>query len=345
VLLTGGKDSRAITVAAKKNGFPFVTKTSGPSDSEDVILAAQVAKLLNLEHRYSGDYAPIDSLIGSVDRLKLWVRISEGIIPLNYVLPFKDFLLSNLPFPVARNPVFHGLHHGLGQGYGYYTYRNKIDKLKAMTLEDAHCLRSPKSSLLKLNAQANDLLQRAFVRLDNIIHQTNGTVDQWLDLFYWRERCLIWGMDVQSVYSPVRWAWMPLYDREMIQLCWSFTPEQKLARDFIIKIIKVIEPVLAQLECTAYKQSTLINRIKAKIERELNFYLNKIGISTSQKKSLNTIDNDYRKFWEAILLTNKESIWKEFIDEKHLYKVLRLSPQSNLLWRLATVDFLAQVYF
>jgi asparagine synthase (glutamine-hydrolysing) len=50
--LTGGYDSRAVVAAFSAAGVPFATTVSGPPDSPDVIIAAQLAKAAGLPHQH-----------------------------------------------------------------------------------------------------------------------------------------------------------------------------------------------------------------------------------------------------------------------------------------------------
>ncbi|MBN6058413.1 hypothetical protein JYK22_41215, partial [Nonomuraea sp. RK-328] len=51
--LTGGRDSRLLAALLYRADIPFVTATSGPDDSPDVVLAGRVAEALGVRHRVS----------------------------------------------------------------------------------------------------------------------------------------------------------------------------------------------------------------------------------------------------------------------------------------------------
>jgi len=46
-----------------------------------------------------------------------------------------------------------------------------------------------------------------------------------------------------------------------------------------------------------------------------------------------------------VFMGKTRHIWGEFIDEADLRKLISISPQNALLWRLITIDLLAQIYF
>ncbi len=152
IILTGGHDSRSIAAAAIKSGHPFITATSGSPDSEDVIIAAKVAEVLNVGHRFEGEGMDPVLLAASVERLKAWAQISEGLFPLNFCLHLKDFLTSDLISIFAR-AVRHRLEPGIGRGTYYPDV--EVAKLKAMSLEEATGYWPINNSFLNSNTHAD----------------------------------------------------------------------------------------------------------------------------------------------------------------------------------------------
>lgn len=337
VLLTGGRDSRSIAAAAKKTGRHFITTTSGKPDSYDVTIAAEVSKVLGAEHRFNYDTVVPGLLCDSRERLKLWAQLSEGLIPFNFCLHMRDFFAGNLPFPVVRAPVFHG--HEPNIGRCVYFSKFELDKLMSMSLQDAHASMTQKNHFLKKDMSANNLLQEIFSNVDKLLLETGGKVYEWLELFFWRERMLWWGFDLQSVYGPIRWAWTPLFDRELMILCRNLTLEQKKSANFLIDVATSLEPALAEVKCTpAYPVYTgvrrLVNRIGQRIIAEMR-----------NCNRVDKADEALTNFWEMVYMSRTTHIWREFIDEADLRKIIRISPQNALLWRLITIDLLAQIYF
>lgn len=350
VLLTGGRDSRSIATAAKKSGHDFVTATGGPADSEDAVIAGRVAGILNVKHRLTGNGAPWNALPGCMQQIKTWVRMTEGMLPLNYSLHMEDFFESRLPFPYERVQYFHGLEPGIGRGSFYPNYPDvDVDKIRAMTLNDVHefFTGTNKNPYLKLKTSTDELLQDICLRLDNDIRETGGGINHWFELLLWRERGLMWGMDLQSVNTPVRWAWAPLFDRELMALSWNLTISQKIEARLLLDASAAMQAALADVPCSQYRggrRSGLPGRIKNRVMSLMRHYLEQAGIARPVDIR-NGTDGALSVFWEAVLLKSGMNAWKEFIDEKDLLKIIRISPQNALLWRLATVNLLAGTFF
>ncbi len=336
VLLTGGRESRSIVAAAGKTGLPFATTTGGPENSEDVKLASQVAKTLKIGHGLSGGSAEMDLICRTTERLKLWARVSEGVLPLNYCLHLTDYLASRLPYPGRRRPVLHGSQPGIGRGLMYRDIEGR--KLQSMTLREARNVLVQKNPYLKPEPEADNQLQAVFAQVDSACEGMDVTADQWLDLFYIMKKSQIWGLDVQSMYAPVRWAWMPLYDKQVMRLGWKFTTEQKKSDRFFLEIAEHIQPSLKGIMCTGRDpvRVKLADRIKGRVTNM---------ISGAHKKEINRTDGGIRNLWNNALLGRNENMWQEFIDRKDILKLINISPQNALLWRLVTVDFLAESFF
>lgn len=342
VLLTGGHDSRALAAAASKAGLDFITATSGPTDSEDVLVASKVAGVLNVEHRLDGESAGAGLLKNSLERLKLWVRMTEGIIPLNFCLHLKGFLSSEFPFPAKREQFVHGLEPGIGRG-SYYPDVDAV-RLKTMTLGEAHGFMTQKNPLLELNPRADSMLHETFARLDSALEELRGDVYHWFELFLWRERGLMWGMDLQSAYGLVRWAWTPLFDRELMRLSWELSVEQKKSGHFLEDVYAYLVPALEHIYCIKYtgmKRKSLAGRIRRRLLFELGRYLNKCGV-TLKPADGNKRDAGLSGFWEDTLLNVATRSRPDFIEEKNLRRIIQRSPGSDVLWRLLTINFLAE---
>lgn len=334
VLLTAGRDSRSIAAAAKRTGYHFFTQTSGPVDSEDVVIAARASRAMGIEHRHAGDYLSADGLYDCMEQVKLWLQMSEGIVPINYCLHLKDFFSGNFTFPAVKSQYFHGVETGIARGAAYSDAGT--GNIQSMGLKDVHRFFTYKNHYLKSNPRADELLEDAFSDLDNILSETGGRIDHWFGLYSWRQRGLVLGADVQSVYSPLRWAWLPLFDREITKLAWNFTFEEKISNlYFFLDVLKRLEPALADVPFSLHGsvKTTFAGRAKRRIAAGLGYYLNKGGASRGQR------------FWERVFFGKREHLWTEFIEKKDLLKIIRFAPGDNLLWNLATADFLAELFF
>nr|MDA8388487.1 asparagine synthase-related protein [Nitrospiraceae bacterium] len=349
VPLTGGCDSRSIVAAAKKTGHDFTAFTGGPPDSEDAVVAARVAKALNVKHNLLPEVASPALLLGSISRMRTWIRMTEGIMPINYSLHLKDFFESKLPFPAGRFQYFHGVEPGIGRGL-YYPPGVDAGRFAAMTIKDAHAFVAAtyKNRYLKLSKASGDMFEGICLRLDEDLRETGGKINHWFELLMWRERGLNWGMDLQSVNTPVRWAWAPLYDRELMALSWNLSADQMIEGQLLFDVPAALQGALAGFPRTSHAcggRPTLAARIRHRVLTGARRYSERVGIKKSRPEHQNGDEWDVTALWKGCLLNGKTHVWNEFIDRKDLLKVIAISPRNALLWRLLTIDFLAEAFF
>jgi hypothetical protein len=77
--LTGGKDSRLIAAALVKAGVPVVARTHGFGDHPDVVVAAEIARLLGLEHIVRTPAAP-GQRVDVLGRIRATVLVADGML-------------------------------------------------------------------------------------------------------------------------------------------------------------------------------------------------------------------------------------------------------------------------
>ncbi len=77
--LTGGKDSRLIAAALVKAGVPVVTKTHGFDDHPDVVVAAEIARRLGIEHAVRTPAAP-GQRVDVLGRIRATVLVADGML-------------------------------------------------------------------------------------------------------------------------------------------------------------------------------------------------------------------------------------------------------------------------
>jgi Asparagine synthase len=77
--LTGGKDSRLIAAALVKAGVPVVAKTHGFDDHPDVVVAAEIARLLGIEHVVRTPAAP-GQRVDVLGRIRATVLVADGML-------------------------------------------------------------------------------------------------------------------------------------------------------------------------------------------------------------------------------------------------------------------------
>jgi hypothetical protein len=77
--LTGGKDSRLVAAALVKAGVPVVARTHGFGDHPDVVVAAEIARRLGIEHVVRTPAAP-GQRVDVLGRIRATVLVADGML-------------------------------------------------------------------------------------------------------------------------------------------------------------------------------------------------------------------------------------------------------------------------
>jgi hypothetical protein len=77
--LTGGKDSRLVAAALVKAGVPVVARTHGFDDHPDVVVAAEIARRLGIEHVVRTPAAP-GQRVDVIARIRATVLVADGML-------------------------------------------------------------------------------------------------------------------------------------------------------------------------------------------------------------------------------------------------------------------------
>jgi hypothetical protein len=101
--LTGGKDSRLIAAALVAAGVPVVARTHGFADHPDVVVAAEIARRLGIEHIVRTPAAP-GQRIDVAGRIRATVLVADGML--------SAFENVGRPDPAASLVVTAGGHGG-----------------------------------------------------------------------------------------------------------------------------------------------------------------------------------------------------------------------------------------
>ena len=101
--LTGGKDSRLIAAALVAAGVPVVARTHGFADHPDVVVAAEIARRLGIEHLVRIPAAP-GQQVDVLGRIRATVLVADGML--------SAFENVGRPDPAASSVVTAGGHGG-----------------------------------------------------------------------------------------------------------------------------------------------------------------------------------------------------------------------------------------
>jgi hypothetical protein len=150
--LTGGKDSRLVAAALAAAGVPFRARTHGFPDHPDVVIAAEVARCLGIEHTIATPVAP-GQQADPLARIRASVLVAEGML--------SAFENAGRPDPsVPGNTITAGGHGGelLRGGYaevvGGYRGRARATRQAAASAELLRRLTARRLRLLRPVAAA-----------------------------------------------------------------------------------------------------------------------------------------------------------------------------------------------
>jgi len=101
--LTGGKDSRLVAAALVAAGVPVVARTHGFADHPDVVVAAEIARRLGIEHTVRTPAAP-GQQVDVLGRIRATVLVADGML--------SAFENVGRPDPAASTVVTAGGHGG-----------------------------------------------------------------------------------------------------------------------------------------------------------------------------------------------------------------------------------------
>jgi hypothetical protein len=125
--LTGGKDSRLVAAALVKAGVPVRGRTHGFADHPDVVIAAEVARALGIEHDVRVPAAP-GQQVDVLGRIRATVLVADGML--------SAFENVGRPDPAFSKTVTAGGHGGelLRGGYAETAAGRRAAGLRAAEL-------------------------------------------------------------------------------------------------------------------------------------------------------------------------------------------------------------------
>jgi hypothetical protein len=111
--LTGGKDSRLVAAALVKAGVPVTAVTHGFADHPDVVVAAEIARGLGIEHAVRTPTAPSQK-VDVLGRIRATVLVADGMLSAfeNVGRPISASAVSASTDPAAAPALTAGGHGG-----------------------------------------------------------------------------------------------------------------------------------------------------------------------------------------------------------------------------------------
>ena len=214
--LTGGKDSRLVAAALVAAGVPVVGRTHGFADHPDVVVAAEIARRLGIEHLVRTPAAP-GQQVDVLGRIRATVLVADGML--------SAFENVGRPDPAASPVITAGGHGGelLRGGYAETAGRSGAADAAGVRAALAPARRAARSAemLRRLTAKHLGLLRRgpAAGYVASVapwsVALARGPL-QALDDFYLVNRAGRWSAAARQAYLLRERLVQPLFDDQVV---------------------------------------------------------------------------------------------------------------------------------
>lgn len=212
--LTGGKDSRLIAAALVKAGVPVAAKTHGFDDHPDVVVAAEIARRLGIEHVVRTPAAP-GQRVDVLGRIRATVLVADGML--------SAFENVGRPDPAASPALTAGGHGGelLRGGYAETAGRPGAPGGLRAVLSPARRAARSAELLRRLTTKHLDLVRRgpAAVYVASLAPWTAPLARRplrALDDFYLVNRAGRWSAAARQAYMLRERLVQPLFDDRVV---------------------------------------------------------------------------------------------------------------------------------
>jgi hypothetical protein len=214
--LTGGKDSRLVAAALVAAGVPVVARTHGFADHPDVVVAAEIARRLGIEHIVRTPAAP-GQQVDVLGRIRATVLVADGML--------SAFENVGRPDPAASPVITAGGHGGelLRGGYAETAGRSAAAGAGGVRAALAPARRAARSAemLRRLTSKHLGLLRRAPAAgyVTSLapwsVALARGPL-QALDDFYLVNRAGRWSAAARQAYLLRERLVQPLFDDQVV---------------------------------------------------------------------------------------------------------------------------------
>jgi hypothetical protein len=249
--LTGGKDSRLIAAALVRAGVPVVARTHGFADHPDVVVAAEIARRLGIEHLVRTPAAPGHE-VDVLGRIRATVLVADGML--------SAFENVGRPDPaVARGAdrvVTAGGHGGELLRGGYAETAAAAGTASAGGLRAAlgPARRTARSAelLRRLTTRRLGLLRRAHAR-DYLVSLASWTPAltrhplQALDDFYLVNRAGRWSAAARQAYLIRECLVQPLFDDSVVLSARTVPLADRVSGALSAAVLAELSPALTDI--------------------------------------------------------------------------------------------------
>jgi len=246
--LTGGKDSRLVAAALVAAGVPVVGRTHGFADHPDVVVAAEIARRLGIEHIVRAPTAP-GQQVDVLGRIRATVLVADGML--------SAFENVGRPDPAASLVITAGGHGGelLRGGYAETAGRSgAVGAVGGVRAALAPARRAARSAelLRRLTAKHLGLLRRG-PAAGYVASMAPWSVAlargplQALDDFYLVNRAGRWSAAARQAYLLRERLVQPLFDDQVVLAARSVPLADRISGALSAAVLAELCPALTDV--------------------------------------------------------------------------------------------------
>jgi hypothetical protein len=243
--LTGGKDSRLIAAALVKAGVPVVARTHGFGDHPDVVVAAEIARRLGIEHVVRTPAAP-GQRVDVLARIRATVLVADGML--------SAFENVGRPDPAASPALTAGGHGGELLRGGYAETSGRVAATSGARRAVAPARRAARSAelLRRLTTKHLGLIRRgpAAAYAASLAPWTLRLARhpmQALDDFYLVNRAGRWSAAARQAYLLRERLVQPLFDDRVVLAARAVPLADRVSGALSAAVLTELSPALADV--------------------------------------------------------------------------------------------------
>jgi hypothetical protein len=243
--LTGGKDSRLIAAALVKAGVPVVARTHGFDDHPDVVVAAEIARRLGIEHVVRTPAAP-GQRVDVLGRIRATVLVADGML--------SAFENVGRPDPAASPALTAGGHGGELLRGGYAETSGRLAAAGGLRRAVAPARRAARSAelLRRLTTKHLGLIRRGpaaayAASLAPWTLRLARSPMHTLDDFYLVNRAGRWSAAARQAYLLREQLVQPLFDDRVVLAARAVPLADRVSGALSAAVLAELSPALADV--------------------------------------------------------------------------------------------------